>query len=426
MAVALLAAVNADAQTKSRTRIAILPFAGPAAATSRGQIVQELCKRYSCVPTNFFVRSGTPDWERIRRREAVLAISGRVTGAVGARTLAIEAFRADESRVLEETLPLTRNRLAPDAVKTLGGRVDELVRAATAPVEEFPAPPLPTGEPEPTEAPPPPPTETPPPTEPVAEPTPPVTARPAPDPHQPVIAVEAGVDLVYRSLQYDNLEVHLLRAYRTEPIVAVPRLRLEFHPLAKDRRAAIAALGLEADFLTDIGLVSVDPADDISYPTNFLRFDLGVRWPLRLGTTGLSLTPVAGYRLEIFEIGASARGTTIVGLPDMQYQAARAGTAIEYTLGAVDIFGRAELLYPFGYGGIRTYFPDTSGFGLQFELGAGVHIAAGLELRLRGHYGGYFMSFDVQPTDRYRADGATDTYSGAALSARYTWGGARP
>src|ERR687891_743353 len=101
--------------------------------------------------------------------------------------------------------------------------------------------------------------------DPLVPPPPKVDPPPAPPPTDqrssrfPLVAIEAGLDLVRRTFQYRSLETFTLRNYESAPVIPTPRLRIEAHPFASSRSAAVGALRFEADLLVAIGLRTVNP-----------------------------------------------------------------------------------------------------------------------------------------------------------------------
>jgi hypothetical protein len=407
---ALAVVVLAASVDAAELRVAVLPFSGPGAPAPRLQIVRAVCFSgdLTCVPSKLLLRQGEADWDRIRQRDVSLVVTGRVRGPAAARVLEIEAFRADESSAFRETLPLeTNGTLARDAVQELDQRVLQLARRPSAErptVERRPPAPEPRGPPAP---------------EPAPAPLRP-SARVAP---RPLLAVEAGIDLVYRAFEYDRLESPELLPYRTAPFIPAPRIRVEAHPLVTSRTDALADLGVEVDFLAAIGLRTLDE-NDRTYETRFQRLDIGVKWSTRIDPgSQLLVTPVAGYRYAVFDVGLNADGQALVGVADPGYHALRGGIAAEYPLGQTTLFARAEYVHPLGFGGIRTYFPEVSGAAFELEGGAGYRITGGFELRARAHYGRYLLYFRPAATALYQASGATDDYLGLGLLARYAFAG---
>jgi hypothetical protein len=247
---------------------------------------------------------------------------------------------------------------------------------------------------------------------------------PAPAAQLPLFALEGGLDLIYRAFEYDRLVILNLRTYRTDPFIPAPRIRLEGYPLVTSRSDALAALGLELDFVSAIGLKTVDE-NNRSYPTTFQRLDIGIRWSTRFtGGGGLMVTPAAGFRYAAFDVGRSSDGQPLIGFPDVRYDALRAGIGAEYPLSdRINLLGRAEYAHPLGFGGIRTYFPNTSGAAFDLEAGAGYQITSGFELRARLQYDRYLMYFRPPATALYQAAGASDDYLGLGLLARYAFSG---
>jgi hypothetical protein len=422
----LLLAASADA---AEIRVAVLPFTGPRASVAREQIVAAVCEGDLHCVVEAFVRKGKPDWEKIRRQDVALIVTGRVTGQASARALELEVFRPDESSALRQKLALAADgKAAADAVQELDAKVLELVRPAAQPAPPHTA--------EATSGAPPGSTEGSPPregdaalVEPLVPPPPPVEPPPAKPPPAvassqfPLVAVEAGIDLVRRSFEYRDLKTFTLRNYESSPAIPTPRLRIEAHPLVSSPNEALAALQLEADLLAAIGLKTINPDNNQTYATSFQRLDVGASWYVPLpAARRLRVGPAIGYRYALFDVGLSTAREELDGLADVQYSAVRGGVSAEYGLGRVQLFARADYLYPLGYGEIRSYFPQVSGAAFELEAGAGFRVTAGFDLRARLHFGRYALSFRTEPTADYVAAGASDDYLGLALLMRYAFG----
>jgi hypothetical protein len=425
----LLLAASADA---AEIRVAVLPFTGPRASVVREQIVTAVCEGDLHCAAEAFVRKGKPDWEKIRRQDVALIVTGRVTGEASARALEVEVFRADESSALRQTLALAADgKAAADAVQELDAKVLELVRPAAQPAPAHTA--------EATSGAPPGSTEGSPPreedaalVEPLVPPPSPVEPPPAKPPPAvassrfPLVAVEAGIDLVRRSFEYRDLETFTLREYETNPAIPTPRLRIEAHPFVSSPNEALAALQLEADLLAAIGLRTINPDNpdkNQTYATNFQRLDVGASWYVPLAAARrLRVGPAVGYRYALFDVGLSSAGEQLDGLADVRYLAVRGGFGAEYGLSRWRFFARGDYVHPLGYGGIKSYFPQVSGAAFELEAGAGFRFTPGFELDARLHYGRYAMSFRTEPTADYIAAGASDDYLGLALLMRYAFG----
>src|SRR5919106_1066348 len=422
----LMLAASANAAEIS---IAVLPFSGPRAALAREQLVKAVCEGDLRCLSEDLARRGQPDWEKIRATEVKLVVTGRVTGAASPRSLELEVLRPDESSALRQSLRLGADgKATAESVQEVDSRILELARA-TAPAIAAGAAPSPSGPPPSSAAEPPPADGDVALVEPLVTPPPKAEPPPAPPPTDlrssrfPLVAIEAGLDLVRRTFQYRSLETFTLRTYESAPVIPTPRLRIEAHPFASSRSAAVGALRFEADLLVAIGLRTVNPDNDQTYATTFQRVDVSASWSTPLPTPrGFRLGPAIGYRYARFDVGLNAADEPLDGVVDVRYLALRGGVGAEYERGRAQFFARAEYVHPLGVGGIKTYFPDWSAAAFELEAGGGFRLSAGFELRGRVHYGRYALSFPPPPGTQYRAAGASDDYLGLALLMRYVFG----
>jgi hypothetical protein len=69
----------------------------------------------------------------------------------------------------------------------------------------------------------------------------------------------------------------------------------------------------------------------------------------------------------------------------------------------------------------KSYFPKTSGLGLEGQAGADITFTPLLGLRVAGHVTRYALSFKTVDTDPYVAASAVDLYAGGTVALRVTY-----
>jgi len=243
-----------------------------------------------------------------------------------------------------------------------------------------------------------------------------VTARPRG--HAPWVVVQAGTDVLTRNFSYSDLQIANLRGFRALAIV-MPSLQLQLRPFAGGN-AWLARLQLEGGVATSVGLRASISSRDVTWPASVLRVDGGLRAELLAPeVTGPGLALVAGYRLQSFSSGKAKDGTLLEGLAGTGYSALRAGAAGSWSFGAVTARAEFAALPLLGTGELQaTYFPQTSGFGLEGMAGVDVALLPWLSLRLAGQATWFGTTFTTTETDPYIARGASDLYAGATTALR--------
>jgi hypothetical protein len=234
----------------------------------------------------------------------------------------------------------------------------------------------------------------------------------------PWVVVQAGTDVLTRQFSYSDLQIANLRGFRALAIV-MPSVQLQLRPFAGGN-AWLSRLQLEGGLATSVGLRASISSRDVTWPASVLRADGGLRVDLLAPAgTGPGLALVAGYRLQSFTSGKAKDGTLLEGLAGTGYSALRAGAAGSYRFGAVTALAELAALPLLGTGELQaTYFPRTTGFGLEGMAGLDVALLPWLSLRLAGQATWFGTTFTTAETDPYIARGASDLYAGATAALR--------
>jgi hypothetical protein len=235
-----------------------------------------------------------------------------------------------------------------------------------------------------------------------------------------LLTVQAGTEMLSRDWRYDNLTTNNLRQYRAGTLLS-PRLRVE---LRAPFRLGAFKLGADADFSTTLGSRSRRSAEDATqFPTAVTRFDGGLRIATRpIAASALTVSGTLGFRLASFNVAAAADKTTLDGLPNIAYQAVRAGGAVQVPLyKGLSAYGELAYLAVLSSGQISSnlYFPGATVSGFDGMAGVAYRLSSSWELTLSGQLSQYTFGFSPSPAATYRATGAVDRYLGGALSLRF-------
>jgi hypothetical protein len=241
------------------------------------------------------------------------------------------------------------------------------------------------------------------------------------EPAPPIVVVQVGLDVSTRSWGYVTKPSSNLRGY-SAPAIFLPAARLELYPLARTGNAALAGIGLEGGYQMSVGLSSASK-DGPTFPSSVTRMDAGLRYKLPALVDGkLGLSVFGGYRIHSFRLSPAKDGTVITGLPNPTWTAARAGAGVSWKFGAVSAFLEGAALPLLGTGELqKSYFPKTTGLGLEGQAGADIALNSMLGLRLAGFVTRYATSFTTEPTAEFVATGAVDLYAGGTAAVRLSF-----
>jgi hypothetical protein len=431
MALALVSATDVLAQ-----RISFADFSGPGASAVRNQLVSAICDTADCVAPSKTTTRGRPDWKKVKKAQVQFLITGAV--ATKAKSVELQVYDMQGARKARKSLPLEKHGTL--SAKNLQGALDLLKSAFGAAEESPPAPPAPPPtKPRPSE--PSLPSEPPPPIQPPSrEPSPPMKAeapkvepQPEPAPVKPpkqgkkgpkFLALEVGVSLLSRKLDYVQAATPNLRRYELPFPFPQIDARVEFYPLALVRHDALAPLGVDFSIGLAPYLKSRRQSSPESYPTSTMRITGGVRYRWApFETYAAAFTPLLGVDVRNFTVGPTTDGTSLDGLPDVSFVGLRAGLALELPIlpDFLVLFGRFCAMPMFSSGPLigPAYFPRGSTFGLDVNGGLAVQLASFFQVRMAFEFEQYSSTFDTQPTDTYVAAGSVDRYLGASAAARF-------
>jgi hypothetical protein len=415
-------------------RISIADFSGPGAAGVRNQLVSAVCDTADCIAPAKATTKGKPDWKKAKKASVNFVVTGTVVKKGKAQSLELQVFDKNGS-TSRKSYALEKNGTL--SAKHLQSAIDQMQSAFGAGGSDTPAVPPPTTSTKPpptgtgaatatatTTPPPPPPTKTEP-TEPEPTPEPVKPAKKSSKKGGPMfLAVEAGVSLLSRKLDYVQAATPNLRRYELPFPFPQIDVRAEFYPLALVRDDALAGLGV--DFAIGLApyLKSRRQSSPESYPTSTTRITGGLRYRwMPFEKYAAAFIPMLGINVRSFTVGAASDGTTLDGLPNVSFVGLRAGLGLELPIltDFLYFFGRFTIIPCFSSGQLisSAYFPNGSTLGLDFNAGLGVKVLSFLSFRAAFEFEQYSSKFTTQPTDTYVAEGSIDRYMGVSLAARF-------
>lgn len=434
---ALLVALAIPVAGEGAPRISLAPVRGDASGALSKQLRSVLCGEYECVPYSKVRTRGKLDFAKVEALQVAGILAGTVASRKGGKALEVALLKQSLRPVWKRSYPLTRGGSLPrDSGRDLAEEIGNLL-AGERPARAETPPPAPVVTPP---AAPPPPPVTP---APAAEPPPVAAAPPAAPPKAPseapaaappqpakapvskrvapapLVALEAGVDLAQRKLDYQGVPAgaSALRGFEATLVVS-PRFHLELYPLSLATGGVFAGLGLFADYAFSVGLETKDPAGGAAHSTSYSRLGGGVLWRFHpVASSRFALIPAVSYQQLKFTVG----GAPIPGLPDADLSGWKGGIDAEIPIG--DTVG---ILLGVGYVKWTTardllddgFFPSGSAYALEAEAGVSVALGGAFSLRLVGAYSGTRYSLESSPGGTYQATGATDQYLGGRAMLR--------
>lgn len=231
--------------------------------------------------------------------------------------------------------------------------------------------------------------------------------------------LEVGVLLTFLSRDYSYKDSVLTMSNHRFLFNPAPALLLRVYPFAfGDDPGVLGHIGV--DFGFKYLLFATAKRDDIEYDTNSSDLRIGLHGRIPMGEHELGLG--VGYGLQSTSFGRGADGSD-AGVPDVSYGHLRFGAETRLVFGAVSFKPAVALLLPLSYGDLAsdTWFPHTTGLGVDTALHMGIGVADGIELLVGGTFRQWGFGLKPEPTDRgvldygRAAGGVTDRYFSADL-----------
>lgn len=247
------------------------------------------------------------------------------------------------------------------------------------------------------------------------------SARVAGDFGQAMVVVSAAVEGGFRKFEYNQPITKNLRGYGVSwaPGFAAD---LQLYPLASIG-GALAGIGLEGGYAQAVALQSA-PASGQKIDTTWNRWNVGLRYRIRVCECGAYVAPHVGYGAESFTF-SDPPNTIAKEVPAAKYTFVKAGLDGRYPLGPVAIMLGASWLFASSGGDdletIGSRFPHHTIGGVDGNVAVGVGIAKGLEARLGYRYTRFFYTMNPEPGETYIAGGALDQLSSLHLGAAYAY-----
>jgi hypothetical protein len=235
-----------------------------------------------------------------------------------------------------------------------------------------------------------------------------------------LVAVRAGFQDGFRWFDYDNPVTSNTRPYK----IAGPAglgVGLEVYPAAMTDIVVLRDIGLFVDYGQFFGVRSETKSDGPTAARGFSgtwnRLDTGLRFRLRLGAPRkpfvIGLSGGYGFQNFVFTADDDFSDQITNQIASVRYRYLRAGLDARLPVAFVAFLPSFSYLGPLAPAGDTVYarFTGPSVKGIEVGLDIAFVLPLGFEVRAPGvAYTRYFASFDAQPGDAYRADGAVDQY----------------
>lgn len=408
-------------------RISFADFSGPGASSVRNQLITAVCDTADCVAAAKTTTRGRPDWKKAKKMAVGFIVTGAVSKKRRGKTIELQVLDKAGPAKARRTFPLEKNGSL--SAKNLQAAIELMQGAFGAGGKPEPAPTKPSEpvavKPEPSKP------------EPVAtkvapepEPSKPEPARP--EPTKPskkkgkegplFLAVEVGASVLGRSLDYVQAATPNLRRYSIFPFPQIDA-RVEFYPMALVRDDALAGLGVDLSVGLAPYLKSRRQSTAESYPTSTMRIMGGVRYRwMPFDSYKAAFIPMLGVSVRSFSLGTASDGTSLDGLPNVNFVGLRAGLGLELPIlkDLLGFFGRFCVVPVFSSGQLvsSAFFPNGSTFGLEANAGLSLKLVSFLSLRVAFELEQYASSFKTEATDTYVAAGSVDRYLGGSAAVR--------
>jgi hypothetical protein len=233
----------------------------------------------------------------------------------------------------------------------------------------------------------------------------------------PWLVLEAGFEPSRASLSFPSGGTAPVGYTATFP--ALPRLRLEVHPLQPlGGLAAGVQLFADGAWLPGVRL----PTSTSTHKATETRWRAGLGWRLP-ATSWLTAIPSVALEQSSFVVG-TVDGLGVPGLPDTRLSGFSGGLDLEAKVSGTRFTGLAGGRYiawrsAGDLAGGAAFFPGGSATGLAAEAGLEASLVGTLAVRLLGTWQQTRWSLDVDPSGAYTVRSATATAYGGRLTLRF-------
>lgn len=221
--------------------------------------------------------------------------------------------------------------------------------------------------------------------------------------------VAFGTFIYNREFAYNANKKGGQQAYKTSPVAPAVTLALEYFITRN--------IGLAAGGEMTVGLSSA--RDNTTFATSSMGFYGGPKAKMHFG--GLEVNLLAAYAKHSFTL-AEKVGSVTSDVPAADYGMVRAVLGARYDLGAVAVFGTFGYDHVLDMGAFTKAFPNATAAGTEGSAGLIVPLAflmSGLDVRAAFYARSFGIAMNSKADDSNVAGGATDSYTGAMISAGY-------
>ncbi len=235
-----------------------------------------------------------------------------------------------------------------------------------------------------------------------------------------LVAARAGFQDGFRWFDYSNAVTSNTRPYKIGGPAGLG-VGLDVYPGATTDIVVLRDIGLFVEYGQYFGVRSETKADGPTAARGFSgtwnRLDTGLRYRFRIGDRQrpfvIALAGGYGFQNFVFTPDDDYSAQIIDQIASVKYRYLRAGVEARLPVAFVAFLPSFSYLGPLAPAGDTVYarFSGASVKAIEVGLDVAFVLPLGFEIRAPGvAYTRYFASFDAQPTDAYRADGATDQY----------------
>jgi hypothetical protein len=187
-----------------------------------------------------------------------------------------------------------------------------------------------------------------------------------------------------------------------------------FYPARPFTDGVASWFGIDARGALALSTPTTD-RDGNKFSSRYTSYHFGLRARVPLGAHFVSA--FTGYAMNSFAISSETRGVTSP-TPSVDYRMIRTGAGGELALSDSLSFGfDAAFLSFLSVGDIGKWFPRAEAAGLELAGTASYNLTPGIFARATASYQRAFFDFNGQPSDTYRAQGATDQFLSVSLGA---------